>query len=52
MRIGKPQHEHNVEPLEMPEPLRTPTLEPAPSEEPQPVAPVEVPEEAPVSNGV
>ncbi len=46
MQVGKPLHEYVVEPLELPEPLRT-----APSEEPQyePADPatVEVPDVEP-----
>jgi hypothetical protein len=47
MDVGKPQREIYVEPLELPEPLRTNS-----PEEPERVTePVESPEKEPVENG-
>lgn len=44
MEIGKPQHVHIIEPLELPEPLRqTPEIVPEPARQP---------EEEPVKHGV
>lgn len=42
MEIGKPQHEHYIEPIELPEPLRE-----SPSFQPE-----EVPEQEPVKHGI
>ena len=45
MNIGRPQHEHYIEPLELPEPLRqNPDSQPT-------EAPVHQPEEEPVKKG-
>jgi hypothetical protein len=46
MRIGEPKHDHYIEPLELPEPLRE---HPAVQPEEQPVK--HVPEEEPVRHG-
>lgn len=47
MNLGEPLHEHRIEPLELPEPLR---VEPAPDAPPM-ETPVKEPEKEPVHGG-